>query len=87
MDRPEVRATISERTKCALADPGVKARQRIGLKRAFADPVLRQKISERTKAGIEAKTERQVADLIAIWARTPNKARQRFLDHLQRTNQ
>ncbi len=81
MDRPEVRATISERTKAArAADPGVNARMRAGLIRAYADPVLRQKVSERTKAGMAAKLERQFADLMKIWDATPKKVRQRFLD-------
>ena len=87
MDRPEVRATISERTKVALAEPGVNARMRAGLKRAYADPALRQKISELTKAGMAAKLERQFADIVAIWGKTPKKVRQRFSDHIGSTNQ
>jgi hypothetical protein len=73
MDRPDVRVTISDRTKIAMADPDVSARQRAGLKRAFADPGLRQKISEQTKAGIEAKLERHFADLIKLWEAMPKK--------------
>jgi len=93
MNRPEVRAAISERTRAALSDPEAqrrrrrayadpKVRQKISehTKFAMSDPALRQKISERTKEGMAARLERQFAELVAVWEKTPKKVRQRFLD-------
>ena len=79
-NRPDVHATISERTRVALADLTVRTRHRAGLERAFADPALRQKISERTKAGIPPKLERQFTDLMEVWEKAPKSVRERFLD-------
>jgi hypothetical protein len=67
----------------ALVDSEVKLRQRDGLPRAFADPVLRQKVSQRTKACIAAKMDRQFADLITVWSATPDEVRRRFTDHVR----
>ena len=53
MVRASTREKISIRTKAALAQPEVKARQVAGLKIAFSDPVLREKISTNTKAGMQ----------------------------------
>lgn len=52
MARPGVSERIAERTATALSDPAVKARQIAALKTAFSDPVLREKISTKTKAGM-----------------------------------
>lgn len=52
MARASTRQKISDRTSAALAQPEVKARHVAGLKAAFADPVLRAEISEKTKIGM-----------------------------------
>ena len=82
MDKPEVRARIVDGMKKAiLADPEIKTRKIDGLRRAFSDPALRQKVSQRTKAGIAAKLDRQFADLIKVWSETPDDVRRRFIDY------
>lgn len=85
MDRPEVRAKISERTKLALSDPRTNARKIAGLRRAFANPALRLKVSIQTKAGIEAKLQRQVLEMLEFWKAIPRKARVRFLERVGAT--
>jgi hypothetical protein len=52
MARASTREKISIRTKAALAQPEVKARQVAGLKAAFSNPALRAEISEKTKIGM-----------------------------------
>jgi hypothetical protein len=83
MDRREVRARISERTKAAHDVPGMRERKLAGLVRAFADPELRRKISAATKAGMAAKAEREFAALKAAWDSAPSAVRCRFLAGLE----
>lgn len=53
MARPGVSEKISAATKAALARPDVKQRQVAGLRQRYVDdPDLRQRVSERTKAGM-----------------------------------
>jgi hypothetical protein len=66
----------------AVAIPFAQRLSCLGLKLAFSDPALRQKVSERTKAGMAAKLERQFAELVAVWEKMPKKVRGRFLDHV-----
>jgi hypothetical protein len=81
MDRPEVRAKISENTK-VLADPEVRERQRSAHLAAMADPAVRQKITQRTKAGVATDLDRKFADLLCAWSHAPGKVRRRFVIHV-----
>ncbi|WP_092079214.1 hypothetical protein [Bradyrhizobium brasilense] len=47
-----MRALIGERTRAAMAKPEVRERTRVGLRRAFADHALREKVRAHTKAAM-----------------------------------
>jgi predicted TIM-barrel fold metal-dependent hydrolase len=87
MDRRDVRAKISERTKAAHDVPGMRERKLAGLTRAFADPELRRKISAATKAGMAAKAVRELAALKTAWAVAPSTVRRRFMVEIAMTTE
>jgi hypothetical protein len=75
MARASTREKISSRTKVALAQPEVKAHQIAGLKSAFSDPVLREKISTATKAGMQRWRAGRLAEA-AVVLRLPRGERE-----------
>jgi hypothetical protein len=86
MDRCDVRARISERTKAAHNVPGMRERKLAGLRRAFADhPELLRKISAATKTGMAAKAGREFAALKTAWNAAPSAVRRRFMVEIAMT--
>lgn len=82
MARASTRERISTGTKAALARPEVKAKHVAGLKRAFADPVLRQRVSVATKAGMERWRADGIAAATAVLRQIPRAARKKALAEL-----
>ncbi|KJC52548.1 hypothetical protein UB31_09670 [Bradyrhizobium sp. LTSP849] len=56
------------------------------VREALADPEVRKRISEGTKAGMAARAERLEADLDAIWESCSRTIKDRFLDRLPKGN-
>jgi hypothetical protein len=79
MARASTRKKISTRTKAALGLPEVKARHIAGLRAAFANPALRQKISDNTKIGMQRWRAARLEAAAVVLRQLPKAERERAM--------
>jgi hypothetical protein len=81
MDSRDVRERVSKRTRAAMADPTVKARQRSGLV-AYWTPERRQQHAKLTAERMKAWREKRLADARKVLVQLPPAEREAALRRL-----